>query len=350
MTLAAFIRHLVLSGGLALVSAMVVMAMLSAGVIDRPAHRKAHTQPTPKGGGVGVVTAFLLGIAVLYSTASFARIADPYFLGVIVGAALIAAVSYADDLRDWPFTVKLGAQIGAALAVVGSGLWVRTFNVPNVGPVDVGWVGVAVTVGWIVFATNAMNFIDGMNGLCGGVALIACAFLAGIAQSAGGMFVYAASMLLAAGLVGFLPFNFPRARIFLGDVGSQFCGFMLAVLGVAAARFDRVELSFLLVPMLLSGALFDVAFTVARRLLSGHDITTRHRGHLFQIAYRAGMDPRWIVFIYWGFTVVGGLGCIGFVMAPSPLKPVLPFVVLLPELVWLGVVVLLARRARVGVW
>ena len=205
MTAAAFLRHLVLSFGLALVSATVVVAMMSAGVIDRPAHRKGHLHPTPKGGGMGVVVAFLLGIAVLYSTASFARIADPYFLGVILGAALIAAVSYADDVRDWPFTVKLAAQIVAALAVVGSGLWVRSFNVPRFGALDVGGFGLVFTVGWIIFATNAMNFIDGLNGLCAGVALIACAFLAGIAQSAGGMFVYAAAMLLAAGLVGFLP-------------------------------------------------------------------------------------------------------------------------------------------------
>ena len=103
-----------------------------------------------------------------------------------------------------------------------------------------------------------MNFIDGLNGLAGGVAFIAAGFLAGIAATHDGWFAYAASLLLAAGIAGFLPFNFPRARIFMGDVGSQFCGFMLAVLAVVASRFQGLELSFLLVPMLLSGVLFDV--------------------------------------------------------------------------------------------
>ena len=96
-----------------------------------------------------------------------------------------------------------------------------------------------------------MNFIDGLNGLASGVALIACLFLGFIAERHDGWFGYAAAGLLASGLAGFLPFNFPRARIFLGDVGSQFCGFMLAVLAVVASRFEGVELSFLLMPMLL---------------------------------------------------------------------------------------------------
>ena len=122
-----------------------------------------------------------------------------------------------------------------------------------------------VTLFWILFATNAMNFIDGLNGLASGVSVIACAALAVIAASLGGWFVYFASLLLAAGLLGFLPFNFPRARIFMGDVGSQFCGFVLAVLAVVAGRFEGVELSALLVPMLLFGVLFDVAFTLLRR-------------------------------------------------------------------------------------
>lgn len=350
MTVLAFLRHLLLCGVLALVSAVVVVAMMSAGVIDRPADRKAHQNPTPKGGGLGVVVAFLLGISALYSTAAFARIADPYFLGVIAGSALIAAVSYVDDLLDWPFTVKLGAQIVAALAVVGSGLWIRVFNVPTIGAVDVGWFGAVATLGWILFATNATNFVDGLDGLCAGTCLIACGFLAGVAQGAGGLFVYAAAMLLGAGLVGFLPFNFPRARIFLGDVGSQFCGFVLAVLGVAAARFEQVEMSFLLVPMLLNAVLFDVAFTLARRLLAGQSITTRHRGFLFQIAHRGGLHARHVTLIYWAFAVYGGIGCIGFVAAPSSWKPVIPLLVIMPQLGWLALVAVRARRARIGAW
>jgi UDP-GlcNAc:undecaprenyl-phosphate GlcNAc-1-phosphate transferase len=157
-------------------------------------------------------------------------------------------------------------------------------------------------------------------------------------------------MLLAAGLIGFLPFNFPRARIFMGDVGSQFCGFVLAVLGIAAARFDAVAMSFLLVPCLLGGVLYDVAFTLARRALAGERITQAHRGHLYQVAHRAGMDARRVAAVHWGFAALGGLVCVAFVRATSDAKVVLPLLLLLPQLAWTGMVVVLARRAGLRHW
>ncbi len=350
MTPLAFLRHLAFATGLAMVSALVVLAMISVGVMDRPDPRKAHARPTPKGGGVGVVVAFMLGLSVLYGYAAFARLADPYFRGVILAALAIAVVSYLDDLRDWPFAVKLAAQIVAALAAIGSGLYVADLNVPGVGTVQLGWVGAVATLAWIVFTTNAMNFIDGLNGLASGTALVACVFLAILAQTQGGQFVYAASLLLAAGLAGFLPFNFPRARIFLGDVGSQFCGFMLAILGVAAARFDRVDLSFVLVPMLLAGVLFDVAFTLARRFVAGEAITRPHRGHLYQVAHRGGVPATHVAIIHWGFAAFGGVCGLVFAAAPGALKPLIPLLVLLVQLGWLGWVARRARRAGVGRW
>jgi hypothetical protein len=107
MTLAAILRHLAFAAALALLSAAVVRAMIAVRVLDRPDPRKVHTRDTPKGGGVGVVAAFLVGIAVLYRFAEFARLADPYFIGVIEASVAIAVVAFLDDLFDWKFTVKL---------------------------------------------------------------------------------------------------------------------------------------------------------------------------------------------------------------------------------------------------
>ena len=351
MTLFAVLRHLTFAAGIALVSAVVVRAMINARVMDLPNHRSAHAVPTPRGGGVGIVVGFLLGIGVLYGFASFARLADPYFRGVILASIAIAVVGFIDDLRDWPFSVKLAAQVAAALAAVGSGLYIETFRIPVIGAVDLGWAaGAAITVGWILFATNAMNFIDGLNGLASGTALVASAFLAAIAAAQGGWFVYFAALLLAAGIAGFLPFNFPRAQIFMGDVGSQFCGFVLAVLGVAASRFDAVEMSFLLVPMLLSGVLYDVAFTLVRRALAGERVTEAHRGHLYQVAQRSGMDARAVALTHWGFAALGGLACLAFIAAPASLKPLLPLALLVPQLAWTLFVAARARRAGLGRW
>jgi len=186
--------------------------------------------------------------------------------------------------------------------------------------------------------------------LASGVALIACLFIVCIAQQHGGWFAYASAGLLAAGLAGFLPFNFPVARIFMGDVGSQFCGFMLAVLAVVASRFDGVELSFLLMPMLLSGVLFDVGFTLLRRLFQGEAVTRAHRGHLYQIAQRSGVSPTAVTLVHWGFAIFGGVCCLVFISAPSANKTQIPFITLVPQLVWVWFVVCKARKAGLRCW
>lgn len=350
MTFAAILRHLAFAGGLALLSASVVRAMIAVRVMDRPEARKAHDRPTPKGGGVGILVAFLVGIALTYQFAAYARLPDAYFRGVIEATVAIAVVAFLDDLYDWPFTVKLGAQVLAALVVVQSGLYVRDYRVPYIGPLLVGWLGPPATMAWLLFTTNAMNFIDGLNGLAGGVALIACIFLAVIAATHGGWFGYFAALLLAAGLAGFLPFNFPRARIFMGDVGSQFCGFMLAVLAIVASRFDGIELSLLLMPMLLSGVLFDVAFTLVRRALAGERVTEAHRGHLYQVAHRSGMPAAWVTLVHWGFATIGGTCSLAFVAAPSDWKPLVPLLTLVPQALWVPLVAMRARRAGIGRW
>ncbi len=350
MTFAAFLRHLGLAAALILVSAAVVRLMISARIMDRPDTRKLHVRPTPKGGGVAVVVTFLAGIAVLYRFGEFARLADPYFRGMIEASVAIAAVSFLDDLYDWPFSIKLGAQVTAALVAISTGLYVSDLHIPFDGMLALGWVGAVVSLAWILFATNAMNFIDGMNGLASGVSLIACLFLAYIAEQHGGWFAYAAAGLLACGLAGFLPFNFPRARIFMGDVGSQFCGFILAMLAIVASRFDGVALSVLLVPMLLSGVLFDVAFTLARRIIQREPLSRPHRGHLYQVAQRAGLDPVTVTLLHWVFAAYGGCCCLLFVAAPPAWKPLVVLLVVPPQVVWTGWVVRAAGRSRLGRW
>jgi UDP-GlcNAc:undecaprenyl-phosphate GlcNAc-1-phosphate transferase len=350
MTLHRFLLHLVFLAGLALLSAAAVRGMIGVGVMDHPEGRKAHEAPTPKMGGVGIVLAYLLGIALLYRFADFARLADPFFRGMILSAFAIALVALLDDLYDYPFIIKLGTQVVAAVVAVSSGLYVTLYHLPYIGSVDVGPFAIPFTLCWILFATNAMNFIDGLNGLSSGVTFITCVFLSLFSAHANGWFTYFAAALLAAGILGFLPFNFPRARIFMGDVGSQFCGFVLAMLAVASSRFESADLSFVLVPMMLAGVLYDVAFTLVRRLLRGENVTQAHRGHLFQVAHRAGVDDTLITLIYWGFTLFGAAAAWCFLAVPSLYKPLIVPVPLIPPLFWTAYVIHRSRLAQVGRW
>lgn len=350
VALLALPRHFALLAGLALFSGILVRVMIAVGVPDRPDTRKAHSRTMPKSGGVGIVGAFLLGIVLLYRYGEVSRLAAPLFLGVIAAAVVIATVSLLDDLFDFPFLVKLGAQLIAAVVAVAAGLSARKFDVPVIGGIALGWAGPVLSLAWILFVTNTMNFIDGLDGLAAGTTLVASLFLAAIAGLHGGFFVYTTALLLAGGVAGFLPFNYPRARIFMGDVGSQFCGFMLAVLGIAATHYQHVSLSFLVVPLLLSGVLLDVGFTLIRRAVAKQNLTQAHRGHLYQVAHRAGMDARLIALIYWGFAAFGGATVIGFLHAGTDWKPVVIFAPLIPFALWAVIVVRLARRAGLGAW
>jgi len=342
--------HLVFAVVLALLSAAIVRAMIRVGTLDHPGARSSHTQPTPKGGGVGIVAAFVFGMVVLFATAGRARVPDLPFVGLIAAAVGIAAISYADDVRNFSFPVKLAAQLGAALVAIACGIRLHDLHLPWLGTWNTGWMGVPLTAAWILFVTNAVNFIDGLNGLASGSVAIACLVLAGFGWMQGDWFVHVAALALAAGILGFLPFNFPHARIFMGDVGSQFCGFVIAVLGVLAAGFGAQTLSVLLVPMLLMGILFDVAFTLARRVAAGQAVTQAHRSHLYQVAHRAGVSAPAISLIYWGMTAWGGLCAIGFSAASSPNKPFVPLAVFVPQALWLGFVVRRAHGAKLHRW
>ncbi len=347
MTLHAVANHLLFCTCLALLSAATVWGMIRVGAVDVPGARSSHDRPTPKGGGVGIVLAFVVGTVILYRYAAFSRIADPYFRAVMLAAVGIAVVAYLDDLLYWPASVKLLAQIAAALLAVGGGLSLPFIRVPGLGTVELGWLGPVITVGWIVAATNAMNFIDGLNGLASGVSAIACLVLAGIGAWMGAWFLYFAALILLAGIAGFMPFNFPNARIFMGDVGSQFCGFLLAVLAIAAGRFEAVELSVAIVPMLLAGVLFDVVFTLLRRFLAGEKLSEAHRSHLYQLAQRSGMKATNVSLVHWGFTTFGGVCCVLFLLGAPEWKPLWVLAVLPPQFAWWAYVDRLTRRAGI---
>lgn len=304
-----FLTLLAIMTPLAGVSAAIVWAMVKRGPIDRPNARSSHTNPVPKGGGLGPACVFLavMGLSAWYHPHS------PTLPGLLGGALIIGIMALLDDLYNLPFTIKLAAQSAAALVAIASGL-----QVSSIGDVPLGVLGPVATFCWILYVTNAVNFMDGLNGLAAGTCAIAAFALALAPGSAS----EEAGLVLAGGLLGFLPFNYPRARIFLGDIGSQFCGFTLAVLAVSELQQDTPGVW--VVPLTLLVLLFDVGVTLVRRLLARERVTDAHRGHCYQLLHRTGVPAVWISAGVWAMAGWGAGWAIGgpwWAAVPAALAP-----------------------------
>jgi len=279
------------------------------GIIDAPNARSSHTRNTPRGGGlaiVAVVVAVAIVIAVLRPE-ELLRIA-----GAILPALAIAAVSWLDDVQSLRNRTRFAVHLGAAIAA--------TVMLGPVTRVDVGSLGILrldglawpLTVLWIVGLTNAFNFMDGSDGIAGITAAAAAAGIGVAAAACGAGPVAVIAAAFAGSASGFLTSNWQPARIFMGDVGSAFCGFMLAVLPLMV-RADAVPEVLPVAALALWPFIFDTSLTLLRRLWAGENIFQAHRSHLYQRLIIAGWSHRAVASLY------GGLAAFGAAVALTPL-------------------------------
>lgn len=284
-------------------------------IVDVPNQRSSHSKPTPLGGGLAIVGLALGGLLIYgFRFPSYWGTILPYF----AGSALIAGVSLFDDLRSLPTLFRLGTHfLSAVIAIVSFGAW-RTVNISGVASVELGWLGVPVTLLWIVGLTNAYNFMDGIDGLAGGQALVAASSWVALGAVTGQPLVSGLGLLLAGTSVGFLCHNWSPARIFLGDVGSAFLGYTFAVLPVIAARADsRIVLAGV---MVLWPFAFDSCFTLLRRLLRGENIFAAHRSHLYQRLVMAGRSHSAVSSVYIALAALGAGLAVAYVSEVKALQ------------------------------
>ncbi|WP_246103583.1 MraY family glycosyltransferase [Swaminathania salitolerans] len=320
-----------------ILSAGLVRRMVSVGVMDVPGHRSSHERPTPKGGGVGIVTAFLIALP-LDHIGLTGHLPGWSLLLPEIAIAGLAFFSWRDDIHSYPAMAKLAVQGGAAALVV-----IVTLAFPE-GPAALPLYLACALPGflWLVYVTNALNFIDGLNGLASGSMALSSLGLALLFHLDGETLLRNAALLLGCALLAFLPFNFPRARIFMGDVGSQGAGLALSWLGLEAMLRSTAPWMPL---FLLAGILGDVAFTLVRRGFAGNRLTEAHRGHLYQLAVRSGIPAPAVTLLHWGFVLWGG--AIGLAPLDMPARLAL---LLAPQLGWGLYVLARARRHISGAW
>ncbi len=341
-----------LTGAVVLVvAALLTRAMIWLDIRDMPNRRSSHDRPTPKSGGVAIAVAFVFGLIALYWLQSLSQpgmgMYPSQFALFAALASVIAAVAFLDDLFDLvPFS-KLIAQFGAASFFAIYIAHIDTIILPGMGPVLLGTGGYVLTVVWIVFFMNAFNFMDGINGIAAGSAVIACLFLGFIAASEDAYFVVISCLCLGSAALGFLVYNFPHGRIFMGDAGSQFIGFVMASLAVFGKSVDEARLSIYLVPVIFFPFIFDVVITLVYRALRGQNILKAHRDHLYQIAVKLDASHVQVSLAY--FVLIGLCGVVAIaVQAADPTGRLLLIAALFPVFfVLAGFVYRLGLRARV---
>ena len=277
------------------------------GVVDRPNERSSHLGVTPRGGGLVIVGVTVAGSVIAWRLAPAATSAE--VAGPLLGAILIAAVSWLDDLHSLPTTIRLLAHATAALAAVMSiGPW-RVLALPPFGAIDLGWVGWPLTVLWIIGLTNAYNFMDGIDGLAAGQAIVAGLGWVFLGAVGGQRLIALCGGLLAAASAGFLVHNWPPARIFMGDVGSAFLGYAFAILTVLAARLQPLDA--LAGALLIWPFVFDATLTFGRRLTRGEDVFAAHRSHLYQRLVITGLSHGTVSALYVALALVGAVLAVG---------------------------------------
>jgi len=263
---------------------------LRIGAVDIPDARKVHQVIMPRLGGVGIFLSFVTIIALTQ------EITKP-LLGLLVGGSLIALLGVLDDTFDLPPRVKLGGQVLAALVVVAFGVRVECLTNPFRHMIVLGHLAIPVTIFWIVGVTNALNLIDGLDGLAAGTAVISALTLATSAWLEGHVLVAFWTLLLIACILGFLPHNLYPARIFMGDNGSMFLGFNLAVLSILGLGKGVTAIS-LFIPVLIVGTpLLDTLLAVVRRLINHRPLFQADKQHLHHCLLGLGLSQRKTVLI-----------------------------------------------------
>ncbi len=276
------------------------------GVIDVPTDgRRVHNQPIPRLGGIAIYLGTISSILLILPLSKEVA-------GMLIGGSLIMVTGVIDDIYVLSAKVKLACQIICASVLYYFGIRIHFVGIPfGEGYVYFPWViSLIITVIWVVGITNTINLIDGLDGLAAGVAAIASFSLAYIAYINQRPEVAMITLAVAGGALGFLPFNFNPAKIFMGDGGALFLGFMLAAVSIIGPMKGAAAIATVIPVLVLGLPIFDTAFAIYRRLIKGKPIMEADKGHLHHRILSQGMDQRKTVVILYAISGILGVAAV----------------------------------------
>ena len=283
------------------------------GAMDVPKDsRRVHKSPIPRLGGLAIFAGFLISVILFVDITLQIR-------GILIGAVLIVIIGAIDDIMQLPALVKLIVQIIAALIAIWHGIIIDTFSNPFVFSASEYWhlrsFSIPLTVIWIVAITNSVNLIDGLDGLAAGVSIISSIVMLIISLMVSDPNVALVMAALAGACLGFLPYNFNPAKIFMGDTGALLLGYILATMSILGLFKFYAVVSFAAPFLVLALPLFDTSFAFLRRLLKGKNPMSPDRGHFHHRLLDMGLNQKQAVVVL--YTISGLLGLAAVVVATS---------------------------------
>ncbi|MGM0841721.1 MAG: glycosyltransferase family 4 protein [Bacillota bacterium] len=284
---------------------LVKMLAFKIGATDRPNQRKVHQKIMPRLGGLAIFLSFVIGVIILQPE-------NVYSTAILVGAFIIVLTGMLDDMIELSAKYKLLGQIVAALlVVVWGGAQVEFINLPFGGQIEFGFMSIPLTIIWIVGVTNAINLIDGLDGLAAGVSSIALISIAGMAVIMGDTFVAVMASILLVSTLGFLFYNFHPAKIFMGDTGALFLGYMISVL--ALLGFKNITVVSLIIPIIILGVpISDTFYAIIRRFVNKQPLSAPDKSHLHHCLLRMGYSHKQTVLIIYAIAALFGLAALIF--------------------------------------
>lgn len=287
-------------------------------ILDQPDERKIHQNPIPRLGGIAIFLGFIFGFSIFINICSIAPIVS-FDLGYYTtGMVLIFLTGFIDDLffiRAWH---KLILQILSGILVALSGLTIPEIKIYSSVTIQFGFFAFPLTVIWVVAFINAINLIDGMDGLASGLVIIANLFIMFLAYETGNMFVFYLTLILTTAVFGFYVFNFPPAKIFMGDGGAYFLGFMYATIALMGLKKTSVLTLFLFPFILLLVPISDILVVMVKRLRLGYHIFVADKNHLHHRLLKIGFNVKGVLTIVYSVSFM--LGIVSILLTKIPIE------------------------------
>ncbi|WHX40247.1 MraY family glycosyltransferase [Mesobacillus sp. AQ2] len=275
------------------------------GATDKPNHRKVHAKVMPRLGGLAI----FLGVVAGFFTAG---LQNEKLTGITIGAIIIIVLGILDDKYELSAKVKLLGQIAAAGIVVSTGLTIDFISIPFMEKFNLGIWAIPVTIFWIVAITNAINLIDGLDGLAAGISSIGIATVAFMAGAAGKPLILALALILLGSTLAFLFYNFHPAKIFMGDTGALFLGYSIGILSLLGL-YKSVTLFSFIVPIIILGVpIFDTTYAIIRRVVNKKPIGAPDKSHLHHRILAIGLSHRNTVLVIYALGILFSVAAVVF--------------------------------------